>query len=149
MFPFICCKIIAGKDWNEWDNLHENEWNRWIIKLRLVNINKMVICTVVIFILILLPPWDFDLVFFPSGSKFTLLYFISVWRMQSTWNLVQILSTLRSFKKSEKKNLLALQIFADVSIFNKNTAFFVFCLCYCIFCMISCQEQLKCQGNTI
>ena len=25
MFPFICCKIIAGKDWNEWDNLHENK----------------------------------------------------------------------------------------------------------------------------
>ena len=63
--------------------------------------------------------------------------------MLNTDNLEQKLSTLRRFKKSEKKFSLLLQLFAEVIIFNKSNIFFVFFLyfcIFCIFCIISCQD---------
>ena len=53
--------------------------------------------------------------------------------MLNTANLEQKLSTLRRFKKSEKKFSLLLQLFAEVIIFNKNNILFVFFLYFCIF----------------
>ena len=47
----------------------------------------------------------------------------------NTWNYAPILNTSHSFKNFEK-NILALQLFDGVSILNKNSVFFVFCLYY-------------------
>ena len=44
--------------------------------------------------------------------------------MAKTGNWAHTLSTLSSFKKSKKKNTL--QVYADVSILNKNNVFLVF-----------------------
>ena len=46
-------------------------------------------------------------------------------KMQNTWKLAQMLSILCSFEKSNK-NYIAFRIYAKVSIFDKNTVFFVF-----------------------
>ena len=46
--------------------------------------------------------------------------------MPNTWNLVHILSTAFSLKKSKKyKYILPLKFFTDTNIFNKSTVMFM------------------------